>query len=127
LAQANERYDMIVVDAFVHTAIPRDVKSVEAFRTYVAHLKPNGVAAMNIISAYNGRGAHIVREAQAAAMQSFAAVDLFLAGRGYSLWLPQNFVLVAQKQSGLHLDEYLRYDIEPLRDVRPVEALHDEA
>jgi spermidine synthase len=126
LAGTAERYDLILVDAFVHTGIPRNVKSVEAFQAYAAHLSPRGMVAMNIISAYRGRSSYVLREIQAAAMQSFAVTDLFLAGRGYSLWLPQNFILVAQKQGGVRLRDYLRYEIDQLENIRLDEALHDQ-
>jgi len=92
-----ERYDVIVVDAFVHTAIPRELRTVEAFQAVAAHLQESGLLAMNVISAYYGNGAQLLGGLYAAAYQSFATVDLFLASSGYSLWLPQNVILIGQK------------------------------
>jgi hypothetical protein len=52
-------------------------------------------------------------------------VDVFLASRGYSLWLPQNFILTAQKGTGRPLRGYVRY--EPIKppEVSPGVAIHD--
>ncbi|HSX42933.1 MAG TPA: fused MFS/spermidine synthase [Candidatus Saccharimonadales bacterium] len=125
LSRTAQTYDLIIVDAFAGSSIPRELKTVEAFQAYGGKLTPDGVVAMNVISAYNGRGSHIVREILAAAGLSFTAVELFLASHGYSRWLPQNFVVAAQKQAGLGLQGILRYDIEQLNDVSSEEALHD--
>jgi len=121
------RYDMILVDAFTHTAIPKDMKTLEAFQALHRHLQPQGIVAMNVISGYYGPGAQVLTQLYAAALQTFDVLDIFLASRGYSLWLPQNFVLAAQKGSGLPLKDYVRHDAVKPPEVRPGDALHDEA
>lgn len=120
-----ERYDMILVDAFMHTTIPKDLKTLEAFRAFYKHLAAHGLLAMNLISGYHGPSARTLREIYAAACKSFDAVDIFLASRGYSLWLPQNFVLAAQKGTDYPLKDYVRYEAVRPPEVRPEEALHD--
>lgn len=116
LRGSSERYDSILIDAFVHTAIPRELRTAEAFAAVAAHLRPQGIAAMNVISGYHGKSSGILRAIYAAADQSFRQVDAFLAGRGYSLWLPQNFVVTAQKSTKLPLEQHVRYAaVEPLR------------
>jgi len=119
------RYDMVVVDAFVHAVIPTDLQTVEAFRAYAAHLRPEGVLAMNIISGYHGRSARVLAQLYAAALHGFDTLDVFLAGHGYSLWLPQNFVLTAQKGSGRPLQDYVRYEAVKPPEVHPGLALRD--
>lgn len=125
LRHTTERYDMILIDAFTHTTIPKELKTVEAFQAVHKHLKPEGVFAMNVISGYYGPGAATLRQLYAAACQSFDIVDIFLAGRGYSLWLPQNFILTAQGKAGLPIGDYVRYEAVKPPEANPNEALHD--
>lgn len=120
-----ERYDIILVDAFMHTTIPKDLKTLEAFRAFHKHLVTRGLLAMNLISGYHGPSARTLREIYAAACQSFDVIDIFLASRGYSLWLPQNFVLVAQKGTDYPLKDYVRYEAVQPPEAHPDEALHD--
>jgi spermidine synthase len=120
------RYDLILVDAFTHTTIPKDIKTLQAFEAYHAHLKDRGVLAMNVISGYYGSGARVLNEMYASATRAFDTVDIFLASQGYSLWLPQNFVLTAQKNQRRSLKNFIRYDaIKPPED-RPELALEDD-
>lgn len=119
------RYDMILVDAYNHTSIPRDVKTRQAFEAYYKHLGEKGIFAMNVISGYYGSGVRPLHEVYAAAMGAFDAVDVFLAARGYSLWLPQNFVLTAQKGQNASLDSYVRYGTVTPPEVSPDAALED--
>lgn len=119
------RYDLVLVDAFHHTTIPTDVKTLEAFQAYAKHLKRGGVLAMNVISGYYGPSAQVLAQVSAAAYSAFKTVDVFLASRGYSLWLPQNFVLAAQKDGELPLRDYVRHDAVAPPQVGPNDALHD--
>jgi spermidine synthase len=48
------RYDMILVDAYTHTTIPKELKTLQAFQAYHAHLREQGAVAMNVISGYYG-------------------------------------------------------------------------
>lgn len=125
LKSSHERYDIIFVDAFVHSVIPRDLRTVEAFRAYAAHLRPKGVLAMNVISAYHGRGSHILHDICAAAMWSFPNLELFLAGKGYSFWLPQNFICTAQQTNNQNLAAYVRYEAVDIPKVQSTDAPHD--
>jgi len=125
LRQTAGRYDLIVVDAFTHTTIPKELKTLEAFQAYYKHLQAKGLLAMNIISGYYGPSARTLRELYAGACQTFDAVDIFLASRGYSLWLPQNFVLAAQKGTDYPLKDYVRYGPVQPPEVNPTEALQD--
>jgi len=125
LRQTHERYDMILVDAFSHTTIPKNMKTLEAFRAFHDHLKHKGIFAMNVISGYHGPTAHVLREIYAAASQPFDTLDIFLASRGYNLWLPQNFVLTAQKGTNLPLKDYVRNESVLPPEVDPATALRD--
>jgi spermidine synthase len=125
LRQQSERYDVILLDAFTHTTIPKELKTLEAFGAYAKHLKREGVFAMNVISGYHGESALTLKQLYAAACQTFDSVDIFLASRGYSLWLPQNFVLTAQRGYDLTLKDYVRYAAVQPPEVSPEIALYD--
>lgn len=119
------RYDMVLVDAFVHTTIPTDLKTLDAFRAYGKHLNRRGILTVNVISGYYGPGARVLREMCAAAFTAFDTVDVFLASRDYSLWLPQNFILTAQKGGDLPLKDYMRYEAVKPPEVSTADALQD--
>lgn len=119
------RYDMVIVDAFTHTTMPKDILTWQAFQAYYKHLETRGVLAMNVISGYHGSKAQMIKLAYAAAISQFDTADIFLASRGYSLWLPQNFVLTAQKGQDLPLRDYIRHDAIKSPEVSPDIALSD--
>ncbi len=125
LKEYTDTYDIILVDAFTHTKIPRDLKTIEAVEALCSHLLPKGIVAMNVISGYKGASSQVLRELSAAFCQVFETVDIFLASRGYSLWLPQNFVLTAQKGTDYPLKDYVRYSAVQLPEVGSDEALSD--
>lgn len=127
LSEHATRYDMILIDAFTHTTIPKEIRTVEAFEAYYKHLRPKGICAMNVISGYHGSTARTLEQLYAAVIHSFDSADIFLASRGYSLWLPQNFILTAQKGQQLDLKQYMRYEAVKPPEVSPDAALTDEA
>ncbi len=51
-AGAPQAYDLIVADAFSSDSIPTHLLTLEAFRIYAAHLKPDGVVAVNLTNRY---------------------------------------------------------------------------
>lgn len=108
LEDTAKTYDMLVIDAFEHTTIPPDLTTTAAITRYAEHLQPGGMVAMNIISSYLGRGCEVVQGIATRFSEQFSSVELFLAGVGYSLWLPQNFVLVAQRNKA-SVAPYMRY------------------
>jgi len=120
------RYDMILVDAFMHTTIPKDLKTLNAFEAYFKHLNRRGILTVNVISGYYGPGAKVLREMCSAAYKTFDAIDIFLASRGYSMWLPQNFVLTAQKDGDLPLKDYMRYESVQPPEFSPADISNDD-
>jgi spermidine synthase len=102
-------YDMILIDAFSHTTTPHSLTSNDAAAACRKNLRGNGIVAVNIISAYYGRGAKIISEQVNAYETSFDRVDIFPASHEYSLWLPQNLVLIAQIGKSRPVEEYVRY------------------
>jgi len=103
-----QAYDLILIDAFAETAIPKSLATLQAVQQVYRGLSPNGVAAVNIISPYYGQQADIIKNQVAAYSSIFRGVKVYPAGRSlFSLWLPQNLVLVAQKGRAHELQ--LRY------------------
>ncbi|HET7320833.1 MAG TPA: fused MFS/spermidine synthase [Candidatus Saccharimonadales bacterium] len=101
-------YDIILIDVFTHTTIPDIFLEPETAALVKAHLKPSGVMAMNVISPYYGRNAETIRKLVSSYARTFSTVETYPAGRSlFSLWLPQNLVLVAQKGKAQPLE--LRY------------------
>lgn len=125
LREHHDRYDMVLLDAFNHTTIPTELKTLEAFRAYEKHLTRGGVFAANVISGYYGPSAHVLRQMYAASLQAFQTIDIFLASPGFSLWLPQNFVLTAQKDSAMPLGDYVRHQAVKPPEVDPRDAPRD--
>ncbi len=125
LREQSKRYDLLVVDAFHHTTIPIELKTIEAFQAYAAHLEPAGLLLVNVISAYHGPRTHPLQQMCGAALRVFHQVDLFVVARGYSLWLPQNFIITAQNTQRV-LNDYTRgTPIEP-PEIQPSSVLHDK-
>lgn len=115
IAQSKERYDVILLDAFSNSTIP-EVFQKEAFAKEVfEHLSSDGVFAANIITPYYGANAALIRSQLENYSKYFKYTDVYPASRSlFSLWLPQNLVLVAQK--GEQYDIQLRYGkLPPLR------------
>ncbi len=48
----SDNYDVLAVDAFNGDAIPLHLLTIEAFQTYLKHLKPHGILAFHISSRY---------------------------------------------------------------------------
>ena len=57
-------YDVIAVDAFSGDSIPVHLLTVEAFREYFRHLKPDGVLAVHVSNKYLKLGGVVVRAAR---------------------------------------------------------------
>lgn len=108
LEQNGEAYDVILVDAFSQATIPNSLTDEGAVQQLHRNLAADGVVAMNIISPYYGPNAGLIRDQFARYQALFRSVGTYPAGRSiFSLWLPQNLVLVAQK--GRQHDLNLRY------------------
>ena len=114
LEQTNERYDVILLDAFSNAAMPRQLMTAEAADAYARHLTAEGVLASNIIAAYYGHRAAAMYRLWAAFDSALEYVEAIPASRSLmSFWTPQNFVLIGYKGEPRSLE--MRY--------APLEAL----
>jgi hypothetical protein len=108
LSTTHDKYDLIVLDVFTHTEIPKAFQSINTARNLANRLNPDGVAAMNIIAAYYGARAATLRRQTAGLQSAFTKVEIFPAENLRSLWIPQNFIMTARNSSE-DIDYYLRH------------------
>lgn len=63
--QAPQNFDVLAVDAFSGDSIPAHLLTLEAFREYFRHLKPDGVLAVHVSNKYLRLAGVVARAAQA--------------------------------------------------------------
>ncbi|MDB5185153.1 MAG: Spermine synthase [Candidatus Saccharibacteria bacterium] len=124
LETVERQYDLILLDAFFDATTPRAFQTLEAALAYRRCLQPEGVLAINTIAAYYGVRSALLRRQIAALQTQFQTVEVFPAGNGYSLWLPQNFILMAQNGTA-DIESALRHSMVALPAVDKSEAVHD--
>jgi len=79
IARSRERYDIIVLDAYLIDTIPFHLATREFFETVRAHLAPGGVLASNVIGALDGPRSGFFRAVVKTLRQVFPAVYVFPA------------------------------------------------
>lgn len=109
LAAHNNVYDMIIIDAFTDLLIPKSLAGPATARLVSARLSREGIAAINIISSYFGRNAHTIQNFYNAYRAEFIHTGVYPADPTTSLWVPQNFILISQKNK-LSRNYGLRFD-----------------
>jgi spermidine synthase len=95
LKKINKRYDLIIVDVFNSIDIPEEFNQPELPHELKAKLKTNGLVAMNIIASYHGARAVTLKKLDQAFKEVFSKIEIFPAGAAWSLWIAQNFILIA--------------------------------
>lgn len=105
----NDPYDLLMVDAFIGAGTPDSLKDSSAVRAYRRNLKPQGVFARNVISAYRGEAAEMLRRQLNDYDAVFGSAEIFPASYAIPLGVPQNLLLIAQVPPLLPLHEYFRY------------------
>ena len=95
LRRSTERYDLIILDAYVHgrygSVIPQHLATKEFFQLARDHLSTNGVITYNVIGTLNGWQADLVGAIHRTLNSVFPRVYIFQATSS------QNLVLVATK------------------------------
>lgn len=77
VARARERYDIVILDAYLIDTIPFHLATREFFASVRAHLPPDGVLASNIIGALDGPRSGFFRAVYKTLRQVFPAVYVF--------------------------------------------------
>lgn len=104
LNQSRGDYDLIVVDAFSGMDIPRQLLSVQAARQYQKNLAPEGVMALNFISAYHVANPQLAHRLQATFDPVFSSVELYPSEGDGRVKDSDNIVLVASDKLVPSLD-----------------------
>ncbi|MDI3281574.1 MAG: fused MFS/spermidine synthase, partial [Bacillota bacterium] len=75
--KSEERYDLIMLDAYYADAIPFHLATREFLESARAHLAPNGVLAVNLIGALAGPRSHLFRSFYRTVREVFPSVYVF--------------------------------------------------
>lgn len=126
LAESQETYDVILLDAYSSSTMPKDLMTVEAAQAFAVHLKPAGVIAANVISSYYGARSVAITQLAAALKSVTQDIEIYPANKSLlSFWMPQNFVLVGWQAEPLPLE--MRFPaMEPI-EVDAEDAWRDES
>ncbi len=105
LAQSDNKYDVIILDAFGNDYIPFHLLTKEYFELVEQKLKPDGVVILNMIGSLVGDTSNLVRAAYKTMNQSFPTVYAFLTYDNKA-GLSQNVIFIGTKSwEFLSIDE----------------------
>ncbi len=89
----DEHLDLLAMDAFSSDAVPVHLLAAEAYRTYVRHLNPQGVMAINITNRYLNLEPVVAEAAQATGFQGIVVDDV---GEDESYYSASTWVLLSR-------------------------------
>ena len=92
-AMPDEHLDFLAMDAFSSDAVPIHLLAAEAYRTYLRHLKPDGVLAINISNRYLDLEPVVAQAAQA---NGFHGVVVDDDGEDENYFSPSTWVLLSR-------------------------------
>jgi len=93
LRRSTERYDLVVLDAYLIDTIPFHLATREFYRQIAARLTPGGAVATNVIGAVRGPQSRLFRAIYKTFRSVFPSVYVFPVGGGEPAWLA-NIILV---------------------------------
>ncbi len=107
LLRSPERYDVILLDAYLIDTIPFHLATAEFFRLAAARLAPGGVLASNVIGALEGEDSRLFRAIYKTFRTVFPTVYVFPVGHGAfsSAELLRNIIIVGTMEAGLSPEE----------------------
>ncbi|HKV46248.1 MAG TPA: fused MFS/spermidine synthase, partial [bacterium] len=106
LRRATERYDLIILDAYLIDTIPFHLATREFYQEAAARLTPNGVVASNVIGAVRGPDSRLFRAIYKTFRSVFPSVYIFPVGGGAPESL-RNIILVGTTAPPLSRREIL--------------------
>lgn len=77
LQQTDQKYDLIVLDAYSRSYVPFHLMTLEFFRLIADHLRPRGSVVSNLIASVSGRGSELLRAEVNTFRQVFPNVYVF--------------------------------------------------
>jgi spermidine synthase len=122
LQQTDQKYDLVVLDAYSRSYVPFHLMTLEFFRLIADHLRPRGSVVSNLIGSVSGRGSELLRAEVNTFQHVFPNVYVFgVRGSGYPdlqnvIVMPtllqdrlteQDFERLAQESS--QSDRFVRY------------------
>ena len=93
LRRATERYDLIILDAYLIDTIPFHLATREFYQEAAGHLAPGGIVASNVIGAVRGPESRLFRAIYKTFHSVFPSVYVFPVGGGAPEFL-RNIILV---------------------------------
>ena len=105
--QANQQFDLLLLDAFSGDSIPVHLLTREAFELYLRHLKPDGILAVHISNSYLDLEPVVARAAEQLGMAVVISDTPPLVDDG--LFYPTTYAILSRDKGKL--------DIEALRTV----------
>jgi len=127
LRRGTDRYDLIILDAYLIDSIPFHLATQEFYRQAAARLTPGGVVASNIIGALAGPDSRLFRAMYKTFRSVFPNVYVFpVEGRFESLL--QNIILVGTSGRRLGRGEILALAKQAVADGRvPIQTIAEDA
>jgi hypothetical protein len=105
-AMPNEHLDLLAIDAFSSDSVPVHLLAAEAYRTYLRHLNPKGILAINITNRYLNLEPVVAQAAQANGFRGIVVDDAAEDEDYYtpSVWalLSRDAALVEEANFGDH-------------------------
>jgi spermidine synthase len=92
-AMPDEHLDLLAMDAFSSDAVPVHLLAAEAYPTYLRHLKPDGVIAINITNRYLDLAPVV---AEAAAANGFTGIVVDDDGNDENYYSPSSWILLSR-------------------------------
>jgi len=103
LHRSNEKYDLVILDAYSKSYVPFHLMTLEFFKLLADHLTPEGFVVSNLIASISGDGSQLLSAETTTIHAVFPSVYTF-AVKGTDYPDVQNIILVAQLFSN-HLTE----------------------
>lgn len=114
LKTTKNKYDLIILDVFNSINVPESFQKRDLAKKLKDRLKGDGLVAMNVIAAYHGERAEMLKKIDANFKRHLVNVEIFPAGSAMSLWISQNFIVVAGNNPKV-TEKFLSY--KPLGEI----------
>ena len=98
LMNTDEKYDLIILDAFGTDYVPFHLLTQEYFQILKEHLEPDGVIVSNLIGSLEGDTSDLPRSVYKTMQSSFPTVYVFTTSESH-MSLVQNLIFVATQDS----------------------------
>lgn len=98
LVNSDEKYDLIILDAYAADYVPFHLLTQEYFQILKEHLKPKGVVISNLLGTIEGDTSDLPRSVYKTMKSSFPTVYVFTTA-GSNMGLVQNLIFVATQDS----------------------------